>query len=202
MSTSEYTPPLLPEAAAPTGRPIAADPHTKERRALCAAYCVCCGRALADAVSAATGVGPVCRKRLGLTDAIAHRLAANELMARLCEADVDGEAAECLKIIAQIRALDPAYGRLADRVEERWLKGQKFLVIQSTTPGRVGIKTPYEPAFVNYCREQRFRWDPDKKVWTFLSSQTPAVVDKVDVIYGANVLSTDLRVVPPSRGDQ
>jgi hypothetical protein len=120
-------------------------------------------------------------------------------MAQLVDADADGAAAECLRIIAQIRALDPAYGPLADRVEDRWLKSQRFLVIESTTPERMGIKTPYSPTFVDFCRESRFWWDAQRKVWTFASSHRERVLGSVAEIYGApDVLTTGLDVIPPS----
>ena len=193
----------LPASPAPA---VASDPHTRERKRLFAEYCLCCGKPLCDAVSVALAVGPSCRKRLGITADVGKRLAANEQVALLVEAAERSEAREVLRLVAVIRQLDPAYEKLAERIEARWLKAvAPFLVLEST--GRpsthLAIRTPYSLDFVARCRESGFWWLPKPiRAWQFPKDKLPVVLRTVGDLYNyPTVLSTDLKRYETDSGD-
>jgi hypothetical protein len=95
-----------------------------------------------------------------------------------------------------LRALDPLYEKLADRVEKRWLSSAKFLILQQSSE-RLGIRSPYNSEFVDFARERQMRFLSNPiKAWLFPAEDLPDVLDEVSHIYGPqNVLTTDLRPV-------
>lgn len=80
--------------------------------------CACCGRALVDAESIETGIGPECRKRFGVdvVNDSAARDAANALVHAVARKGVSKTA--CRQICAQLDAL--GYRVLAARILKRF----------------------------------------------------------------------------------
>lgn len=83
-----------------------------------ATHCVCCGRALVDAVSVQMGIGPECRD--GFNDGIAEdvRKTANEHVFNAAIAAQRGEVAKVIEYAELIRRL--GLGVLADKVARRF----------------------------------------------------------------------------------
>lgn len=153
--------------------------------AMLATNCACCGRALLDATSVETGIGPECRRKHGYGDAqgepswesvmvlldglvavaevnptMEPRAASNRLVHRFaCEPNVDARVA----LTAAIAAL--GFSKLATKLAEH--AGGK-VEITPRDDGRVGVKTPYRPEFVAELKAARVgaRWDGARKVWT------------------------------------
>lgn len=85
---------------------------------LLATACACCGRALVDAVSVETGIGPDCREKYGVDVVVdeAARTEANALVHAVAKKGVSRK--ECREICKQLAAL--GYVVLAARIMKRF----------------------------------------------------------------------------------
>jgi hypothetical protein len=101
-------------------------------------YCAYCGRPLLDAISVEMGIGPECRKKVGLTNMDGHpnRPAANKVIYAISANRNDSEFVK-----AQLQALrDLEFGQVADVLEDRLFP----VDITITEEGdRLVVKTPY-----------------------------------------------------------
>lgn len=128
-----------------------------------AVYCAACSKQLLDATSVETGMGPHCRKKYGLPDALDEdtRVEANRLVYLIaCKQDDSDDVRDALD---QLDALGCALivARICKRLYgdpiSAWLDG-----------GLLVVKSPYSPSFLDACRGIRSRrWDRDRKATTF-----------------------------------
>jgi hypothetical protein len=136
-----------------------------------------CGRALRDAVSVETGIGPVCREKHGFGatyDAMTarQRKAVNRLIHTAGVACEDGDVAKILDIAAKIEKR--GFTSVADKIRARYVKirihraevdefgwtpsrgefalGNKHKVLQ--------VWTPYSPEFNEIRKSERLRGRP------------------------------------------
>ena len=135
---------------------------------LLATQCACCGRALLDAVSVETGMGPHCRKAHGYADAQGEAnwaLVMAELDSVLAVAEVNPEMGQrkaanvvvhriaCLgealpQLLAMVNALRAlGFTKLAARITQRWAS-----IRIEETPEGLSVKTPFNEDFVPAAR--------------------------------------------------
>ena len=114
---------------------------------LLATNCVCCGRALVDAVSVEMGIGPECRNGI-FPDGIdeCDRKVANEHVHAAAVAAQNGHVAKVIEIAGYIR--DLGFGELADKVERRFKEGVKRVakkadIVIEEVDGYMLVTTPY-----------------------------------------------------------
>lgn len=166
---------------------VPSDPRTAEKKRFLASRCIACDRPLCDAVSVSVGIGPECRRRLGLARTLRHRPEANDLLALIAEASEGNQGEKVLNLVTQLRTLDPLYEKLADRIEKLWLDSARLLILQQTD-GRLGIRSPYSPKFVDFARENQMRFQ------LFRAEGLPDVLKHVNLAYEPqNVLTSALQ---------
>lgn len=83
---------------------------------LLATACACCGRALVDAVSVETGIGPDCREKFGVAADATNRDEANALVHEVAKKGVS--KSDCRAICAKLR--DIGFEALAARIMKRF----------------------------------------------------------------------------------
>src|SRR5262249_9666573 len=112
-----------------------------------------------------------------------HKLLANSRMADAVVASETGDVPTLLQIVADLRALDPGYSKLADAVEE------KFIKIRITRQdSKLRIRSPYDPEFRHFCRNQGYQWSPHSKTGQFPNADLPEVVEEAQGIYGVSFI--------------
>ena len=150
-----------------------ADPNTRRLATACCA----CGRALRDAVSVETGIGPVCRKKHGFGTAYAaltprQRKAVNKLIHAAGVACEDGDVAEILKLAAKVEKR--GFTGVADKIRARYIKirtKRASVAEYGWTPSRgefplgnthlvLQVWTPYSPEFNAIRKAERVRARP------------------------------------------
>jgi hypothetical protein len=140
-------------------------PHTALRRQTLATYCLCCARPLSDAESAALGVGPICRKRLGIAESLKAHSVANELVARAAIAAEAGQLATALECLQALVALDPRYQKLVDRTHSRLFKTR----VAKMPQGYLVVST-YNSDTNSQFKCLGMRWDPVHRGWQAFST--------------------------------
>jgi Family of unknown function (DUF6011) len=167
-------------------------PHTALRRQTLATKCLCCARPLWDAESATLGVGPICRKRLGIADSLKAHSDANELVARAAIAAEDGQFTVVMECLQALNALDPRYQGLVDRTHARLFKTRVARVAQ----GYLVVST-YNSDTNSQFKCLGMRWDPVHRGWRAFS--TSQLEDALKVLANAlpsnEVLGPDGEVV-------
>jgi len=151
-----------------------------------ATNCVCCGRALVDAVSVELGIGPECRSQAfpeGVDDD--DRELANEHVHHAAIAAQNGHATKVVEYAELIRKL--GFVGLADKVEKRFKKGaaltaQKADIVILEDGADLLVVTPYRRSksdeFVEAWRGIKGRrWDYKTKKNRIPKTQRPALWD-------------------------
>jgi hypothetical protein len=135
-------------------------PMTEARTRRLATRCFVCNTDLCDAVSVELGIGPTCRKRLGLIakDKNPRREYVNELTAQAALLAEDGRVLEVIALADEIGSL--GYPKVAEAVRKR------FVDITVTLVGdALHVKTPYSDAWNRINWEWRLgQWNRDLKV--------------------------------------
>jgi hypothetical protein len=128
--------------------------------ALVATHCALCGRALLDAASVESGMGPTCRARVLRDAPTEHRAEVNALVARIA---ANTSAADVAALVAQVAA--HGYAALAERLTERLAEG-RAVTVRAEGDG-YAVTAPFSETFgaaLRECAPSR-RWDRDAKVW-------------------------------------
>lgn len=106
-----------------------------------ATHCVCCGRALVDAISVQLGIGPECRQNDGGISADVQAQA-NELVYKASIAAQNGEISTVKGYAEQIKAL--GLDKLADKVGRRFRNAERNTEIVLTLEGEYyKVETPF-----------------------------------------------------------
>jgi hypothetical protein len=145
--------------------PLLASPHTALRRQILATRCLCCGKSLCDTESTTLGVGPTCRKRLGLAGSLKARSAANDLVARAAIAAEAGQLTIVVECLQALIALDPRYQALVDRTHARLFKTRVVRV-----PEGYVVMSTYNPDTNSEFKRLGMRWDPVQRGWRATST--------------------------------
>ena len=107
-----------------------------------ATNCVCCGRALVDAISVQLGIGPECRQNDDSGISADIQAQANELVYRASLAAQNGEISTVKGYAEQIKAL--GLGNLADKVGRRFRNAERNTEIVLTLEGDYyRVETPF-----------------------------------------------------------
>jgi len=171
-----------------------ASPHAALRRQILATFCLCCGARLADAKSATLGVGPTCRKRLGIADSLKAGSAANELVAQAAIAAEDRQLTTVLERLRELVALDSRYQVLVDRTHERLFKTR---VVKEPDGGYL-VHSTYNSETNQVFREHGLRWD--KVAHGYRATSTEQLDGALDALArampGGEVLGPDGEVIP------
>lgn len=111
---------------------------------LLATNCIVCGRALVDAVSVETGIGPECREHFGADVDVtpeAH-VAANKLVFQASIAAVKGHIAKVHEYAEQVKAL--GFTTLAEKMTGRFVNAERQADIVIEQSGEVyTVATPF-----------------------------------------------------------
>jgi len=145
-----------------------------------ATHCCCCGRALVDAESVETGIGPVCREKYGFVGVSVSpeaRAEANKLVYQIACAPTESAA-----LILRLREL--GFQKLADRIadcaktacEAELVNGEIRLYTTKDAKTIETIKTTSD-----WVRGQR-RWDPTNRCWALDERAARAVVPALEQI--------------------
>jgi hypothetical protein len=134
------------------------DPMTGARLSRFATNCLICGLPLCDAVSVQVGVGPTCRKRIGLDKKGPNRDAVNALTAAAALYADEGKVQEVLDIVVKIEAL--GYDKVAAGVYKRFID----IRIEPQADGSWLVKTPFSHDWNAINWDLRLgRWDAARK---------------------------------------
>jgi len=131
---------------------------------LVATHCACCARPLVDAESLSWGIGPVCRKKHGLTlkklGPEVHKQANVTLfkIAALFPTDLP----TALVLTEGLRSLAPSLEHVCDKILARACS----VVITSDGDWTL-LDTAYSPELPGKFKAVGGRWRPEKKVWAF-----------------------------------
>lgn len=107
-----------------------------------ATNCVCCGRALVDAISVELGIGPECREGFNADLTDETRKIANKLVFEASLAATEGLIEVVRAKAAEVRSL--GYGELAERMEKRFVKADRKADITIAQDGDTYVVvTPY-----------------------------------------------------------
>ena len=134
---------------------ILLEPETQLRRRAVATYCLCCGRSLADATSAAIGMGPICRKRAKIDTALKGNAQANELIALAAISAQDGDHDEVVGYMARLSALDPAFKPLARKIFRKLFS----FAVEEHEDGWL-IRSPYNEHVIERFKDAGLYWRP------------------------------------------
>lgn len=159
-----------------------------------ATHCAACGRPLCDAISVEMGIGPVCRKRLGLLDETFSEEARKEANAIVHWTAVLQTEEAFIKAHAELSAL--GFHELADKIYSR-SHASKAAALEAS-PDVAGpvvytlekgswlyLWTPFQESAVDALRQLRGRrWVPEnncnafpltmkRQVWSFLKKFFP-----------------------------
>lgn len=119
-------------------------------------HCAACGRALVDAVSVETGMGPDCREKYGYGEMVGApdwtkvaELTANAVA--ILPGDAHGTANKLVHAVACGKSVGPCvaaldalgFGKLAARLGER----AHAVRIEETAPGVLTVRAPFSPEF-------------------------------------------------------
>jgi Family of unknown function (DUF6011) len=168
------------------------EPHTALRYKTCATHCLVCNLPLCDAESVTVGVGPECRKRLGITRRLKQTAAANTLIASAAIAAENHQTCEALSRLRELIALDPAYQALVDRVRARLFK----LRVVSDGEG-FRVFAPYDAGFVQACYALRLTWRPIEKCREVPRALLDLVLDAMAAAWPhASALMPDDSILP------
>lgn len=124
---------------------------------LLATSCLCCGRALRDAVSVECGVGPVCRENNGYDMSSPHRDEANALIHEAAYATND----RVIDIVGELEAL--GFTGVAAKITKRFLKPAVEICEKEVTFGKgkysvditaVVVSTAWSPEFTEELKSQ------------------------------------------------
>ena len=140
---------------------LLADPHTALRRRAAATSCVCCNQPLADATSVSLGMGPTCRKRLGVDAKLRASAQANTLVAKAAIAAEEARLQAVVDCLKDLLALDAAYKPLVDRVRKRLFKFR----LEPDGVGGFLLKFPYNRDVISALKEFGLWWRPVEKAW-------------------------------------
>lgn len=154
--------------------------------ALLATHCALCGRALLDAPSVESGMGPTCRARVLAHAPTEHRAEVNAIVSRIAARP---DAAEVPALVAQVAAY--GYRTLAERLTERLVEGRAITV--RVEGGVILVAAPYSEAFVTALREcaPARRWDGEAKVWRVPASAKRGLWNAMLRAYPGAPLITD-----------
>jgi hypothetical protein len=173
--------------------PALPDAYTDLRRQTVATRCVCCGARLADTKSASIGAGPTCRKRLGLDTPRACSDAANDLIARAALAAEGGHLQLVQDYLDRLKALDPGYTQLIEKVQKRLFK-------TTVTPLQGGylITSTYNLETVSAFKGIGLWWQPAHKAWRAWDSEqlNGALEVLADAIPGGDVVTPTGEIKP------
>lgn len=123
---------------------------------LLASHCVCCGRALVDAISVELGIGPECRDGFNFDLTDANRKIANKLVFEASLAATNGFIEIVRANAAKIREM--GFGELAEKMEKRFVKAEvKADIVIREVAGALQVVTPYRrkdaKAFITAWRD-------------------------------------------------
>lgn len=124
---------------------------------LLASHCVCCGRALVDAISVEMGIGPECREGFNFDLTDENRKIANKLVFDASLAATNGLIEVVRANAAKIREM--GFGELAEKMEHRFVKAEykADITIKELQGGVLRVVTPYRrkdaKAFVDAWRK-------------------------------------------------
>lgn len=107
-----------------------------------ASHCVCCGRALVDAVSVQLGIGPECRQGFdgGISEEVKDK--ANGLVFKASLAAQHGNVDMVKALAEEIRAL--GLDKLADKVGRRFKNADRYTQITISVEGmEYRVETPF-----------------------------------------------------------
>jgi hypothetical protein len=107
-----------------------------------ATNCVCCGRALVDAISVELGIGPECRDGFNGNMSDENRKMANSLVFQASIAATAGRIEEVREKAEQVKSL--GFEELADKMVRRFKKAEVLASVVITQEGNVyKVVTPY-----------------------------------------------------------
>jgi len=173
---------------------ILSEPFTSLRRDILDIRCLCCGAKLADPTSAVLKLGPHCRQRLGIkTRFLKSNTEATDLIVRAAVAASQHDLPTVLDLVSQLRALDPVFDALADRVYARFFDlrvirdGEDFVVV-----------TPYDPTLIARLKPLRLYFSklPPTKGWRVPAEKLDEVIDVIAAVFPrASLLNHDGSVI-------
>ena len=129
---------------------------------LLATNCICCGRALVDALSVEMGIGPICRVKfmpVGTDLSDESRVQANKLVYKGAVAAQTGNISVVMIVVKELREI--GFEMLADTVEARFDLGisktiRNADITISVVGDRFVVRTPFrrgdKEAFINAWR--------------------------------------------------
>ena len=179
------------------------NPNTKRL----ATNCIMCARPLCDARSVETGIGPVCRKRMGYDDMMSGidekaRTQANKLVHRAGLAMDKDDVATILDCATEIR--DLGLGKLAAVIRRRFIKirieredgvqvyrwdraRQESIAVLGKKRNVIRLFTPYNPDFNEERKRMRLWGRPVKQGksfhWEFGEDQGSDVMEILTRIF-------------------
>lgn len=129
---------------------------------LLATECAVCGRALVDAKSVESGIGPECRKKHGFEADVTEeqRVAANRAVYAIA---CDRKSVQVPALVIQIH--NAGLTKLS-RILTRRLGGVEVSHVDNCYV----VKTDYNASFVAQAREIGGRWSASDKAWKFSES--------------------------------
>jgi hypothetical protein len=155
---------------------------------LVATHCALCGKPLVDAPSVEQGLGPICRKRFGLSTVVPEPLTPGpytvgdpEVDARIIAATADGDLRRVANILvwyaavhvggakaalAAYRVRQVGFPKLADRL----MKHNVRLTIDILPGQELAVSTPYSELFCELRRQSpslRGMFDKKTRKWVF-----------------------------------
>ncbi len=136
---------------------------------LVATRCAVCSRALVDAVSVETGIGPECRKKYGFNQEASPeaRAEANRLVYRIAARQDGLDVAQACEALCAL-----GFTKLAARIMERLVT----VTITEAAYGRLAVSTPYSVEVVDAMRRiPGRRWDGEAKANTFPATERRAI---------------------------
>lgn len=143
---------------------------------LLATACACCGRALVDAVSVETGIGPDCREKYGVTFDTTNdaHVEANALVFQVARKGMTAESAR--PIFDRLAAL--GFSVLADRIAKRFRTEVTRVDVEA-------LRAEYAKKLNAFAYDNASKQEINDAVRAFLAYQgiaTPGPVDFVDAI--------------------
>lgn len=141
---------------------------------LLASHCAACGRALVDAQSVETGMGPECRSKYGLPDSIdeSTRVEANALVYAIA---IEQNGENVALMVCTLRGL--GCDVIADRITKR-IAADYVAVMVDDVDGRFSVRASYDVAMTaNLGLVRGRRWDKERKFNTFPMASKRAVFE-------------------------
>jgi len=149
-----------------------------------ATYCLMCKRPLCDAKSVETGLGPVCRDKIGYTSESEtiteeERRTANQLVHKIALSDDANEKVKCIDTLDRIGLAG---------VAKAIRKAIVVVKITATAGSRYAVKVPYDAFVVEAMRSiPGRRWDNDAKVTLFPTSSKTQLWELLRLYYSGRI---------------